>query len=236
MTNALTFPIADGPFAVLDFETNALEPGHNAKTGAIGRVLEVAILTLDADLNLVDCWDTLINPGPGIGVGATHIHGITEDDLVDAPDFETVADDIYSRLTDRVVVAHNARFDLGFLDYESRLIGTELPVLASVCTRDLARNLARIAGSSATQFRLTDCCERYGIAFPEDVQHHSVTDTAATAALFRMLLQQAQELGVDVNTTAPQHVIPHNGAVGTRKSRSDQAALTSFLTTTSNEH
>ena len=62
-------------------------------------------------------WSTLVNPGPGpdgdIEVGPTFVHGLVAADLEGAPRFDDMADLLARDLAGRVVVAHNARFDVG---------------------------------------------------------------------------------------------------------------------------
>ncbi len=58
-------------------------------------------------------WTTLVNPHRDIG--PTNIHGIAAADVAEAPDFAEVSDRILEVLAGRVVVAHNASFDMRFL-------------------------------------------------------------------------------------------------------------------------
>ena len=70
-------------FVVVDTETTGVYPSD--------RIVEVAIVTLDLDGNVVEVWDTLVNPMRD--VSATHIHGITATMVRDAPTFEMIAGD-----------------------------------------------------------------------------------------------------------------------------------------------
>ena len=89
--------------AVIDTETTGL--------GAQDRVVEVAVVVLDAStLETVDEYDTLINPRRD--VGPEHIHGISASMVEAAPTFEEIAGDLAARLDDHVLVAHNLPFDV----------------------------------------------------------------------------------------------------------------------------
>jgi len=217
-------PVAPGTFAVFDFETTALEPGP------LGRVIEVAVIRLEAELTdrdgrpgltftVTDEWDTLIHPGPGIGVGATEIHHIEPGHLVGAPAFADIAGDLLARLDNAVVVAHNAAFDIGYLAYECAAADIELPQLATLCTRDFARAVSRVARDRASSFRLVACCERAGITFPEHLQHRSLGDTRVTAQLLEHLMEQADTLNLEVNSNVPRAALTYPAPSGMRKAR-----------------
>lgn len=102
------------------------------------RITEVGIIEVDADG--VREWSTLVNPGMPIPPFIQSLTGITNAMVADAPSFAAVAGDIAARLADRVFIAHNARFDYGFLKNEFRRTGHEFhpPVL---CTVRLSRKL-----------------------------------------------------------------------------------------------
>lgn len=222
--------VEPGRFTVIDFETTAVEPGLH------GRALEVGIVSLEATptlvdgqrglvFNVVDTWDTLINPGPGVGVGASQIHRITEDMVADAPTFEEVAGDILRRLSDTTVVAHNARFDLGFLDYDCNQGGIVLPELAVVCTLELARYVSQRSGENNRRHTLAACCERAGIAFGEMEQHSALGDAAVTAQLFDYLVARLHGFGEELTMTVRPATLDVPESTGRRLPR--HAALTS---------
>lgn len=96
--------------AVVDCETTGLHPGRHH------RIIELAIVSLGEDWEPNDVWCTLLKPERDLG--PTGIHGIRGRDVRDAPTFDAVLGEVIDRLAGRVVVAHNARFDCGFLEYE----------------------------------------------------------------------------------------------------------------------
>lgn len=160
-------------FAVIDVETTGLSPKRD-------RVLELAIVKLDAAGNIVDETTGRFNPeGP---VGATHIHGIRDVDVANAPLFREEAPSIAAALSGLPIVAHNARFDLAFLRAEFTASGWSVPWLTSYCT---------LAGShvhlpSLDRRRLIDCCWAIGTDVTD--QHSALGDARATAELFRSYL------------------------------------------------
>jgi DNA polymerase-3 subunit epsilon len=102
------------------------------------RITEVGIIEVDE--NGVREWSSLVNPQRHIPEFIQSLTGISDDMVKDAPTFAELADDIAARLADRVFIAHNARFDFGFLRSEFRRTGHDFnpPVL---CTVRLSRKL-----------------------------------------------------------------------------------------------
>lgn len=123
-----TPPTSDPPaFAVIDVETTGFSPRSH-------RVLELAIVRVDGSGRRIDEWISRLDPeGP---VGATHIHGITEADVRDAPRFRNVADAVAALIAGLPLVAHNARFDTSFLRSEFELAGVAQPWTTHICTME----------------------------------------------------------------------------------------------------
>ena len=99
-----------GQYAVIDVETTGLSPAQNH------RILEVAVVLADDNGNLVDEWETLVNPLRE--VGAAEIHGLTAADVYAAPTFDEILPELVSLLSGRMLVAHNLAFDARFLAAE----------------------------------------------------------------------------------------------------------------------
>jgi DNA polymerase-3 subunit epsilon len=121
-----------GPVACVDLETTG-------GMAAQHRVIEVGIVLLEHG-EIVEEWSTLVHPGiriPSLIAGFT---GIDDSMVADAPPFADVAQQVLRRLEGRLFVAHNARFDYGFLRSEFRRLGVKFaaPVL---CTVKLSRAL-----------------------------------------------------------------------------------------------
>lgn len=99
-----------GRIACVDLETTG---GH----AACDRVMEAGIVLL-VDGEVVEEYSTLVNPGVRIPYAIQQFTGITDAMVEDAPPFAEVADALTSRLAGCLFVAHNARFDYGFLRCE----------------------------------------------------------------------------------------------------------------------
>ncbi len=98
-------------YAVIDLETTGFSTTH--------RILEVGVVLLRPDLTVERTWETLIQPGRDIP--NSHIHHITATDVVDAPSFADIAACLGHLLNGRILVAHNASFERGFLKSPSSI-------------------------------------------------------------------------------------------------------------------
>jgi len=165
--------MATSGFAVIDTETTGF--------GARDRVIEIGVVVLDDDLAPVDVWDTLLNPGRG--VGPTHVHHIRADDVASAPTFNQAAGALIERLAGRVVVGHNVSFDRRMLNHEFQRLGHGAP-LGDEFSLDTLR-LARQLGLSPTNcYTLDFLCSVYRI--DRAGAHSALYDALATASLFAL--------------------------------------------------
>jgi DNA polymerase-3 subunit epsilon len=103
------------------------------------RIIEIGLIEVDRG-RFVGEWSTLVNPGRSIPFGIQNLTGITDAMVAEAPRFEDVAPLLAQRLEGKVLAAHNARFDYGFLKTELERTGFRYtaPVL---CTVKLSRRL-----------------------------------------------------------------------------------------------
>ena len=97
---------------LFDTETTGLDPA----TG--DRVIEIAALELVGDLPTGNSYHTLLDPERDVPEEASRVHGFTRADLEGKPKFAEVVDDFLAFVGDDALIAHNARFDFGFLNAE----------------------------------------------------------------------------------------------------------------------
>jgi len=118
--------------AFVDLETTGT-------TATRDRVTEIGIVRV-ADGEFLDEWSTLVNPECSIPEDIRVLTGITNEMVRDAPTFAEIRNEVAGRLEGHVLVAHNARFDYGFLKNEFRRV--EMSYSAEVlCTVRLSRKL-----------------------------------------------------------------------------------------------
>jgi DNA polymerase-3 subunit epsilon len=167
--------------AVVDLETTGVLP-------SVDRVVEIGVVLLDDAGDVENEFCTLVNPGRDIG--ATSIHGIRASDVVGAPTFVDVAPYLAALLSGRVVVAHNALFDLRFLGREFGRAGLPIGLSPALCTMRLASFFDRSMRS------LPSICEALSIT--NEHAHAALEDARATAtALCRLREMLGDEALVD---------------------------------------
>jgi DNA polymerase III subunit epsilon len=162
-------------FTVVDLETTGLFPQQH------DRIVEIGVVFVSDAGEIEGEWSTLINPQRD--VGPTEIHGVSARDVLEAPTFAEIAPALLDAMRGRTLVAHNARFDLRFLDYELGRAG--LPFVGGqpigLCTMEWAPRYLH-AGSR----KLVDCCDAAGIHIAN--QHDALCDAHATAELLVHLM------------------------------------------------
>lgn len=165
----MTVPRVPVSIAVIDVETTGLFPLRH------DRVVEVAVVVMRTDGAIEREFVSLVNPARDIGPSS--IHGLTSEDICNAPQFGEIAALVVETLQGVVAIAaHNVRFDRQFLEHEFSRIGSPLPDCHSLCTMQLA-------GGG----RLTKCCEDYGVSLTGDA-HHALSDARAAACLLATLI------------------------------------------------
>lgn len=107
-------------------------------TATADRITEVGIIEVDEDG--VREWSSLVNPEMHIPPFIQSLTGISDAMVASAPTFAELADDIQTRLADRIFIAHNARFDHGFLKNEFKRTGHDFRP-SVLCTVRLSRKL-----------------------------------------------------------------------------------------------
>ena len=124
--------ILDAPLAIVDLETTGAHPIHD-------RITEIAVIEIE-DGEIRSEWNTLVNPRTSIPPAIQALTGISNAMVADAPTFAALAEGLFERLEGRIVVAHNARFDYGFLKQAFEREGLRYSA-RTLCTVRLSRKL-----------------------------------------------------------------------------------------------
>lgn len=161
-------------FAVVDCETTGLFPARS------DRIVEIAIVRVNAMGETTDEYATLVNPQRDMG--PTHIHNLTAADVKDAPLFADIVGDVVERLAGAVFVAHNVHFDRRFIEAELRRAHYNPPLLSCLCTMQLA---GRVDPTTPGR-KLEVACRHFGI--PCLAQHCAYNDAVAAAGLLSKCL------------------------------------------------
>ncbi|WP_327289360.1 3'-5' exonuclease [Streptomyces sp. NBC_01198] len=171
---------ATSGFAVVDVEATGSSSRRH-------RVVEVALVLLDRDLQPEGEFTTLVDPqGP---VGPTHIHGIEPYHLGGAPRFAGIAARLLALLRGRVLVGHNVGCDRAFLAAEYARVGVRLPAVPEVCTMRMAADRHR-GDEVPCGLSLRSCAQALGVT--GWAPHTALGDARATAALFGHFVAQSR--------------------------------------------
>ncbi|MGA0877842.1 MAG: DEDD exonuclease domain-containing protein [Ilumatobacteraceae bacterium] len=176
-------PLDEVTFCVIDFETT----GSSAEAD---RITEIGAAKYRGG-ECLGTFQTLVNPGCAIPPFITILTGITEAMVLPAPRIESLLGSLTHFIGDAVIVAHNARFDVSFLNAALVRDGREPLNNSVVDTVPLARRLVRDEvrdcklGTLAAHFRL-----------PHQPSHRALDDALATGDLLHLLLERAAGFGV----------------------------------------
>jgi DNA polymerase III epsilon subunit family exonuclease len=189
-------PLEAARYVVVDLETTGLRPVRSA-------ICEIGAVRVDGLLP-AGTFQTLVDPGLPLPKAVASLTGLADRDLSEAPSAESAVSRFLAFAGDSVLVAHNARFDLAFLDREvARLTGRRIasPVVDTV---GLARRL--LAGRSR-RADLASLARFFGTSVRPC--HRALPDAQATAEILVALVGLAQERGAEtvadlVDLSAPR--------------------------------
>lgn len=169
-------------FVVVDIETTGLKPGPAGIT-------EIAAIRID-DGQFSAEFHSLVNPGRRIPPAITRLTGITDEMVRDQPPIDILLPQLHAFLGAAVLVAHNADFDLGFLNFDARRLLSSPLLNPSLCTLRLARRLLPELRSRS----LDAVASHLGVASFD--RHRALGDARITAEILLILLEKAQESGI----------------------------------------
>jgi DNA polymerase-3 subunit epsilon len=176
---------------VFDTETTGLDPlqGH--------RLVEIGCIELVNRIPSGQVFHRYVNPDRDMPQEAFAVHGLSVDFLRDKPKFSDICEDLIAFIGDAPLVAHNAFFDLGFINAElERCKKILLTRDRLVDTLMLARR--RHPGGSN---RLDDLCARYGIDYSRRTKHGALLDAELLAEVYVELIGGRQASLVLVETS-----------------------------------
>jgi len=168
----------------VDLETTGLSARDD-------RVVELALVSADRTVT------TLVRPEPPRRLSGPH--GLSTGHLAAAPRFADVADTVRDALEGRLVVGHNAAFDVAFLEAEFARTGQPIGPIPFICTIALAAML----DLGHERRRLAYACERYGVELRRP--HAALDDARAAADLFALYAAMCAQRGLDLVSLHASH-------------------------------
>ncbi len=171
-----------GEYIVIDTETTGLRPYQQ-------RLIEVCAL-LVRDGEITDTFTTLLNPEKRVPTFITELTHITQEMVMRAPRFVQVADALLAFIGERLVVGHNVRFDISFINTELGRVGKPPLVNPRLDTLALAvRLLPGLRKPNLERMAAT-------LGVPKETRHRAEGDARLTAAAFARLLPMARAAGL----------------------------------------
>lgn len=179
----LSTPLFEVTFCVLDLETTGGSPRDC-------EITEIGAVKYQHGME-VGSFQTLVDPGGSIPPLITILTGITRAMVVDAPDIAGALPGFLEFIGTAVIVGHNVRFDMSFLDAAAQRLGYERLTNDRVDTAALARRLVR---NEVHNLKLQTLAAHF--RSPITPNHRALSDAQATAHVFHGLLERAGSLGV----------------------------------------
>ena len=190
---------------VFDTETTGLDP----RTG--DRVVEIGCIELVNRVPTGRTFHAYFNPDRTMPVEAEQVHGLGDAFLADKPRFHEGALDLLEFLADSPLVAHNAQFDFGFLNFELDTCGhPEISLERMIDTLAIARR--RHPGAKHS---LDALCSRYGIDRSHRVRHGALLDAELLAQVY-VELTGGRQIGLELAAERVENMIEATGFVPAR--------------------
>lgn len=164
-------------YAIIDIETTGGRADRE-------KITEIAIILHDGE-KILDQWETLLNPERSIPYNITQITGIDNDMVVDAPKFFEVAKKVVEMTKGAIFVAHNVRFDYGFIREEFRRLGFTYQ-RKQLCTVRMSRK----AFPGLRSYALGNLIKHFGIKV--NARHRAMADAAATVVLLEKIFKKEE--------------------------------------------
>jgi len=168
----------------LDTETTGLYPaqGH--------RIIEVAAVEVVNRRITKNHFHVYINPEREIDQGAQEVHGISLEFLQDKPRFADIADDLIAFIADAELIAHNAPFDVGFLNAEFGLLGLKTIEQMTAKVTDTLKMAKEMRPGQRNN--LDALCKHFGIDNSKRTLHGALLDAELLADVY-MAMTRGQE-------------------------------------------
>ena len=168
----------EGTYVVFDIETT----GFSAVTD---RIIEIGAVKVE-DGKITDKFSTFVNPKRPIPFRITELTGITDEMVIGSPDIETILPQFIEFIGDAVLVAHNASFDVGFIEQNCKRqkIEADFTYVDTVA-------LARVLLPALNRFKLDTVAKALNISLEN--HHRAVDDAGCTAEIFVKFVQMLKE-------------------------------------------
>tara|TARA_A100001011_G_scaffold113258_1_gene119891 strand:+ start:8123 stop:8839 length:717 start_codon:yes stop_codon:yes gene_type:complete len=187
-------------YIILDTETTGLEvkQGH--------RIIEIGAVLLNDRRKSEVHFHTYLNPSRLIDEEASKVHGIMNEDLMDKPFFDQIAEEFLEFIDGSTLVIHNAAFDVGFLNNELKLASSKYPMLEEIC--EIEDSLALAKDKFPGQRNSLDAlANRFDISGYDRTFHGALLDANILADVYMSLTGGQSKFEFDSNNTISNSII-----------------------------
>ena len=187
-------------YIILDTETTGLEvkQGH--------RIIEIGAVLLNDRKKSEEHFHTYLNPSRLIDEEASKVHGIMNEDLMDKPFFEQIAEEFLEFIDGSTLVIHNAAFDVGFLNNELKLASSKYPMLEEVCKIEDSLALAKDKFPGQRN-SLDALANRFDISGYDRTFHGALLDANILADVYMSLTGGQSKFEFDSNNIMSNSII-----------------------------
>lgn len=175
--------LAEAEYIIFDLETTGLSTRFD-------RIIEFGAVLMHKGA-ILERKDFFVNPMMKLDDHISRLTNIKDSDVQKARTFSECKDEILDFIRDRILVAHNASFDFGFLNEELKRIGEKPLTNTVIDTLDLARSMFK-----RRSYRLGNMAKQYGVEYNEEVAHRADYDAEVLAGVFNLMLKDTRKDGV----------------------------------------
>ncbi|HIT90049.1 MAG TPA: PolC-type DNA polymerase III [Candidatus Merdenecus merdavium] len=168
----------DDTYIVFDIETTGFSPINN-------RIIEIGAVKVEKG-KIVDRYSTFVNPDVPIPFEIEKLTGINDQMVMDAPMIQKVLPEFLEFCQGGIMVAHNASFDMSFIEHNCEREGLTIDVTVVDTV-----SLARILLPSLNRYKLDTVAKALGISL--DNHHRAVDDAACTSEIFMQFIEMLKE-------------------------------------------
>ncbi len=170
-------------FTFFDTETTGFDPVKGDK------IIEIAAIKMQNGQILEgQVFESLVNPGRPIPYESTAVNKITDDMVASAPTIDAVLPAFLDFIEGTILVAHNAEFDLAFLDEALFATNPFAQIPTTICTKVFSRKI-----DPKEKFHNLDTLSyRYNITLPETNRHRALADVELLAKVFLKLFEESK--------------------------------------------
>ncbi len=147
-----------------------------------------------------------INPMRKIEKKAYEIHGIKNNFLIDKPKFKDIADKLIKFIKNKEIIIHNANFDIGFIEYELKLINHKIKKIKNICKITDTLSIARKIFPRKKN-NLNALAERYKINLNERKKHGALIDSKILAKVFLYMTTKQKKINFLKKNKKIQNII-----------------------------